>query len=61
MKSKVVTIVFAAVFVCGCASGHTDRLGMALDMAGKEREAVELFLDGYEAGSLERRAAEYIV
>lgn len=47
--------------LCGCASGHTDRLGMALEMAGKEREAVELFLDGYEAGSLERRAAEYIV
>ena len=52
---------FAFLLLCGCASGETDRLGMALEMAGNKRVAVELFLDGYEEGSLERKAAEYIV
>lgn len=61
---KLIVRMLAAslsLLIYGCMPAHTGRLDMALEMAGKERGAIERFIAGYAPGSLQRYAAEYLV
>ncbi len=61
MKSNLFIAAVLSVAFISCTQKKAAEIEFALTMAGRNRPEIEQTLDHYPAGSLKRRAAEYLV